>query len=66
MLIYNNQINSNPFGFNDINKQSVGVKSIQPRDIKRVTSRKSCAKKKKLSKKNIVFLKSLGFTVKKH
>lgn len=65
MFIYNTQNNLNPFGFSDINESSTAIKNIQPKAAKRITSRKSCSKKK-LSKENIAFLKALGLKVKNH
>lgn len=61
MLIYNTQKNQNPFRFEHIIDTAADKKHIQPRAIKRATS-----KRKKLTKKNLIFLKSLGFQVKQN
>lgn len=67
MFIYTSQMNNqNPFGFDDDKSiKRADSSSIRSRATKRAASSKSSTKKKKrLSKKNIEFLKSLGFEVK--
>lgn len=74
MIIYNSKQSENIFGFENKRNISSELKIIRPSDFKRSTSysahsRKStsskCAKKKKLTNKNIKFLQLLGLKVKK-
>lgn len=74
MLIYTNSNISSPFGSSAGYKSASNPKrrSIPSKDTKRVTQQrrsphktKKKNKKKNLNAKNVKFLKSLGYTVKK-
>lgn len=66
MFIYNNNSRNaqNFFEFDDKSKASHDIKTSRSRATKRLGSVKRS--KKKLSNKNIIFLNSLGFEVKKN
>lgn len=64
MLLFNNSSSySNPFGFEDKSANQTRIGNIQSSATEPSTSK---CRKKKLTKRNITFLKSLGLTVKKH
>lgn len=67
MYLYNYQPHGNPFGFADKRASSTGLQNIRQCAVRGSTSSKRAKKclKKKLLVKNVKFLKSLGFNVKK-
>lgn len=65
MFVYNVQTSGNQFGFEDKNSRSFEKSRILSPAFERVRSKESKCLKKKLTSKNITFLKQLGFSVKK-
>lgn len=65
MLIYNTQTSVNPFGFQNKKANQPNSFGIQSSAVGRATPKSGKCLKKRLTKKNIRFLKSLGFKVKK-
>lgn len=69
MFVYNSQITGNPFGFADKRTSSTGMLNIRKRTVVRSTSHpkkaKKCSQIKKLTAKNVKFLKLLGLKVKR-
>lgn len=62
MFIYNTQANNNPFGFHDKNSKLDESARNRSRAVKQAAS--SSKSIKRISKKNIEFLQSLGLEVK--
>lgn len=67
MFMYNCQMSGNPFGFVDKKDSSTCLKNIRQSAVRGSTSIKRAKKcsKKKLTQKNVKFLKFLGLRVKK-
>lgn len=67
--MYNYQTCGNPFGFSDKSTGSIQSRGIRQSAVGRSTSKrkgaKKSSKKKKLTGKNVKFLKALGFKVRK-
>lgn len=66
MFVYNCQTTGNPFGFSDKRTKSAGLQNNRQRDVGRSTSKRKSIKKcskKKLTAKNVKFLKALGLKV---
>lgn len=65
--MYNCQSGGNPFGFKDKRPSSRGSQNIRQSAVGRSTSKrkraKNCSSKKKLTAKNVKFLKALGLKV---
>lgn len=66
MIIYNAYGKTNSFGFDDISRRLDINSSIRSRNIKRAASCSRKHFKNKLTRKNIVFLQSLGLKVKRN
>lgn len=67
MYLYNYRSCGNPFGFSDIRNGLSDLRNIRQSTVSGSTSSrraKKCSKRKLLTK-NVKFLKSLGFKVKK-
>lgn len=66
MFVYDYQTIGNPFGFADKRTSLTAKQNIRQQAVGRSTSKRKSAKslkKKKLTAKNVKFLKKLGFKV---